>query len=77
MSHFANDFEAFDRKTAISTNIYGHVTGTKVKMDQCLCRLLRVLRVYTPKGGVARRQREGLATMRPICLLTTPLFGHY
>jgi hypothetical protein len=52
MSHFTNDFEDLDLKTAISTNVCGYVTGTEVKKDQCLCGLLRVLRVRTPKGGV-------------------------
>jgi hypothetical protein len=51
MSQFAKDFEDCDPKTAISTNVYGHVTGTKVNNRQCLRGLLRVLRVYTPQGG--------------------------
>jgi hypothetical protein len=41
MSHFTNDFEDLDLKTAISTNVCGYVTGTEVKKDQCLCGLLR------------------------------------
>jgi hypothetical protein len=52
MSQIAKDFEFFDPKTAVSTNVYGCVTGTEVKNRQCSCGLLRVLRVYTPKGGV-------------------------
>jgi hypothetical protein len=51
MSYFVKEFEYFDPKTAISTCVYGHVTGTEVKKSQCLCGLLRVLRVWTPKGG--------------------------
>jgi hypothetical protein len=39
MTLFAKDFEDIDPKTAVSTNVYGHVTGPKVKMDQYLCGL--------------------------------------
>jgi hypothetical protein len=53
MSNFPNDFEDLDLKTAVSTNVYRYVTGTEVKKTQCLCGLLRVLRVRTPKGGAA------------------------
>jgi hypothetical protein len=51
MSNFARDFQYFNSKTSILINVYGHVTGTEVKKDQCLWGLLRVLRVWTPKGG--------------------------
>ena len=51
IAQIAKDFEDFDPKTAVSTNVYGHVTGTKVNFDQCLRGLLRVLRVYTPEGA--------------------------
>jgi hypothetical protein len=33
------DFEDFDPKTAVSTNVYGHVAVAKVSLDQCLCGL--------------------------------------
>jgi hypothetical protein len=36
MSYFLKDFEDFDPKTVISTNVCGCVTGPKAKMDQCL-----------------------------------------
>jgi hypothetical protein len=32
----AKDFEDFDQKTAILTNVYRYVTGTEVKNPQCL-----------------------------------------
>jgi hypothetical protein len=63
MSNFAKDFEDWDPKTAISTNVYGYVTGTEVKKDQCLCGLLRVLRVWTPKGGAAFAKACAFAKM--------------
>ena len=53
MSIIAKESEDLDRKTASSTNVYGHVTGTEVKDPQCLRGLLRVLRVYTPKGSAS------------------------
>jgi hypothetical protein len=39
MTHFAKDFEDFDPKTAVSTNVYGYVTVAKVINRQCLCGL--------------------------------------
>jgi hypothetical protein len=51
MSSFLKDSEDFELKTSFSTNVYGHVTGAEAKNHQCLRGLLRVLRVYTPKGG--------------------------
>jgi hypothetical protein len=39
MTQIAEDFEDFDPKTAILTNVYGYVTVAKVTMDQCLCGL--------------------------------------
>jgi hypothetical protein len=39
MTQFAKDFEDFDPKTAISTNVCGYVTVEKVKNPQCLCGL--------------------------------------
>jgi hypothetical protein len=39
MTQNAKDFEDFDPKTAVSTNVYGFVTVAKVKTDQCLCGL--------------------------------------
>jgi hypothetical protein len=60
MSYFIKDFEYFGPKAPISSNVYGHVTGTKVKNHQCLRALLRVLRVYTPKVG--GRSQGGLGS---------------
>jgi hypothetical protein len=51
MSSFLEDSEDLDLKTSFSINVYGHVTGAEAKNRQCLRGLLRVLRVYTPKGG--------------------------
>jgi hypothetical protein len=39
MTQNTEDFEDFDPKTTISTNVYGYVTGTEVKNPQCLCGL--------------------------------------
>jgi hypothetical protein len=39
MTSIAKDFEAFDPKTAISTNVYWCVAVAKVKSTQCLCGL--------------------------------------
>jgi hypothetical protein len=36
MTQIVKDFEDMDQKTTISTNVYGCVTGTEVKNDQCL-----------------------------------------
>jgi hypothetical protein len=36
MTQIAKDFEDSDPKTAVSANVYGYVTGPKVKMTQCL-----------------------------------------
>jgi hypothetical protein len=42
MTLIAKDFEDFDPKTAVSTNVYGCVAGPEVKNYQCLCGLLRL-----------------------------------
>jgi hypothetical protein len=55
MTSFVKDFEDSDPKTAISTNVYGYVTGTEVENTQCLRGLLRVLRVYTPRGSASAK----------------------
>jgi hypothetical protein len=39
MTQIAEDFEDFDPKTAVSTNVYGYVTVPKVKTEQCSCGL--------------------------------------
>jgi hypothetical protein len=57
MTNFLKDFEDFDPKTAISTNVYGCVTGPKVNLDQCSlapCDGVKVVTgvtVWNPKGG--------------------------
>jgi hypothetical protein len=39
MTLIVKDFEDFDPKTAVLTNVYGCVAVAKVKSDQCLCAL--------------------------------------
>jgi hypothetical protein len=36
MTLFAKDFEDLYPKTAVSTNVYGHVAGPKMQNRQCL-----------------------------------------
>jgi hypothetical protein len=39
MTENPKNFECFDPKTAVSTNVYGHVAVAKVQNLQCLCGL--------------------------------------
>jgi hypothetical protein len=76
MSRFVKDYEYLGRKTVRSANVYGHVTGTEVKNRQCLCGLLRVLRVYTPKGGAGPSGGPEIRNQKEEARNPTPeLFG--
>jgi hypothetical protein len=39
MTQNAKEFEDFDPKTAVSTNVYGYVAVAEVQNRQCLCGL--------------------------------------